>query len=66
MKKVTIKGHKITLYWDKDDNIYVAEAKGLPGCMAHGDTQKAALEQMKIAIDGHLQVYGELKRAILG
>ncbi len=42
--------YEIILYWSKEDNIFVAEVPELPGCMAHGDTQEAALANAKDAM----------------
>ena len=36
--------YEIILYWSDDDLIFIAEVPQLPGCMAHGDTQEAALK----------------------
>lgn len=35
--------YEIILYWSDEDQVFVAEVPELPGCMAHGDTQEAAL-----------------------
>ena len=42
--------YEIILYWSKQDQIYIAEAPELPGCMAHGDTQESALANIKEAM----------------
>ena len=36
--------YEIILYWSDEDSIFIAEVPELPGCMAHGDTQEAALK----------------------
>ena len=41
---------EIILYWSRGDQAFVAEVPELPGCMAHGDSQEAALRQVKEAI----------------
>lgn len=38
------------LYWSNEDEAFVAEVPELPGCLAHGDTQEAALENTREAI----------------
>lgn len=43
--------YEIIIYWSNEDDAYVAEAPELPGCVARGDTQEAALEQIGQAID---------------
>jgi predicted RNase H-like HicB family nuclease len=42
--------YEIIIYWSNEDQIFVAEIPELPGCMAHGDTQEAALANAKDAI----------------
>ena len=43
--------YEIILYWSNADNAYVAEVPELPGCMAHGQTQEAALIHVNEAIE---------------
>lgn len=42
--------YEIILYWSKEDEVFVAEVPELPGCMAHGNTEEAALAKVKEAI----------------
>lgn len=42
--------YEVVLCWSDEDRAYVAEAPELPGCMAHGDTQQAALSNINDAI----------------
>jgi predicted RNase H-like HicB family nuclease len=42
--------YEIIIYWSDEDQVFVAEAPELPGCMAHGDTHEAALLNVKEAI----------------
>lgn len=42
--------YEIILYWSKEDSIFIAEVPELSGCMAHGDTQEAALANVKEAM----------------
>ena len=47
--------YAIVIYWSTEDQTYIAEVPELPGCMAHGTTQQAALananEAMRLWID---------------
>ena len=43
--------YEIILYWSRADRAFVAEVPELPGCMAHGDTQEAALRNANQAIE---------------
>jgi predicted RNase H-like HicB family nuclease len=42
--------YEIILYWSQEDRVFIAEVPELPGCMAHGDTQEAALANVKEAM----------------
>ena len=42
--------YEIILYWSNADDDFVAEAPELARCMAHGDTQEAALTHVKQAM----------------
>lgn len=45
-----MKHYDITLWWSDEDEVFVAEVPDLPGCMAHGATQEAALVSVREAI----------------
>jgi len=42
--------YEIITYWSNEDQVYVAEVPELPGCIAHGESQEAALAQANEAI----------------
>ena len=42
--------YEIIIYWSNEDQVYVAEVPELPGCVAHGETQTAALDNANQAI----------------
>ena len=42
--------YEIIIYWNSDDNVFVAEVPELPGCAAHGKTQDDALAKSSEAI----------------
>jgi predicted RNase H-like HicB family nuclease len=42
--------YEIILYWSSEDKAFIAEVPELPGCMAHGQTQEAALKNINEAI----------------
>lgn len=42
--------YEIIIYWSNEDQVFIAEVPELPGCMAHGDTQEAALKNAHEAI----------------
>lgn len=43
--------YEIIIYWSDDNQVFVAEAPTLPGCIAHGDTQESALRNASEAIE---------------
>jgi predicted RNase H-like HicB family nuclease len=42
--------YEVIIYWSQEDTAFIAEVPELPGCMAHGGTQAAALENVNQAI----------------
>lgn len=42
--------YEIIIYWSGEDEAFLAEVPELPGCMAHGDTEESALQNVKEAI----------------
>jgi predicted RNase H-like HicB family nuclease len=38
------------IYWSNEDNVLVAEVPELPGCVAHGPSQDAALAKVNEAV----------------
>jgi predicted RNase H-like HicB family nuclease len=43
--------YRIIIYWSHEDQVFLAEVPELPGCMAHGRTQRTALDNAKEAIE---------------
>lgn len=56
--------YEIILFWSAEDAAFVADVPELPGCMAHGDTQEAALHNIQEAMSGWIEVAQELGRSI--
>ena len=42
----TIK-YEVIIYWSKDDKAFISEVPELPGCMADGQTDQEALENVE-------------------
>ena len=42
--------YEVILYWSNEDQAFVAEVPELPGCVAHGDSQEAALRHVNDAM----------------
>ncbi len=62
--KVSVKGksYDVVLHPDTADGGYWVECVALPGCDSQGDTVEEALEMIKDAIKGHLEVVAEGKK----
>lgn len=62
--KVSVKGkaYDVVLHPDTEDGGYWVECPVLPGCDSQGDTVEEALEMIKDAIKGHLEVAAEKKK----
>lgn len=56
--------YEIILYWDAEDQVFVAEVPELPGCMAHGETQNDAFHNIQEAMSFWLDTARKLGRAI--
>lgn len=42
--------YEVIIYWSQGDQVFIAEVPELPGCMAHGDDQMTALENVNQAM----------------
>lgn len=42
--------YETIIYWNEEDQAFIAEVPELPGCMAHGVSQDEALSNAKEAI----------------
>ena len=62
--EVMVKGkrYSVILHPDTEDGGYWIECPSLPGCASQGDTKEEALEMIKDAIKGHLEVLEEKKK----
>ena len=56
--------YEIILYWSDDDQVFIAEVPELPGCLAHGDTQQTALQNVNDAIALWLDTARQLGRPL--
>ena len=51
--------YEVIVYWDKVDEMFVAEVPELPGCMAHGETKALAMQHAEAAIELWLETARE-------
>ena len=56
--------YEIIIYWSKADDVFIADAPELPGCMAHGKTSGEALSNCNGAMDLWLETAKEFGRPI--
>ena len=42
--------YEVIIYWNREDDAYIAEVPQLAGCAAHGDSQEEALRNAHDAI----------------
>lgn len=55
---------KITLFYDHEYKGYVVEVLELPGCVSQGKTIEEAIENIKDAIKGYVEVEREMGHEI--
>jgi predicted RNase H-like HicB family nuclease len=51
--------HSVLLYWSDEDEVFIADALELPGCMAHGDSREEALRSIEEAMELWISVSRE-------
>ena len=42
--------YEVIIYWSNEDQLFIADASKLHGCITHGDEQKTALRNVKEAM----------------
>ena len=57
--KIVGKSYEVILHPDLEDGGFWVECPGLSGCASQGDTVEEALEMIKDAIEGHLEIMAE-------
>ena len=56
--------YPVVLYWSAEDQAFTVEVPDLPGCLADGPTQEAALANVVVVIQEWIDFAQELGRAI--
>lgn len=51
--------HAVVVFWSDEDDLFIAYAPDLPGCMAHGDTRLEAMESIEQAMELWIDVSRE-------
>jgi predicted RNase H-like HicB family nuclease len=62
MVNVLKRSFKVILHQDLEDGGYWVECPELPGCSSQGDSVEEALDMIRDAIKGHLEVEEGLER----
>jgi len=56
--------YEIIIYWSEEDQVFIAEAPELPGCMAHGNSHESALSNIRSAMELWMETAREFKDPI--
>ncbi len=56
--------YQVSIHWSKDDDAFIAEVPGLPGCAADGPTRAAALKNIDVIIREWIETAKSVGRAI--
>ena len=56
--------HGAVIFWSREDNVFVAFAPELAGCMAHGETREEALQNVQEAMRHWIDVAGETGKPV--
>ena len=56
--------YEVIIYWSADDEVFIAEAPELPGCMADEHTHQEALANLEVVIQEWIETATELRRPI--
>ncbi len=56
--------YELIIYWSEEDQVFIVEVPGLPGCMADGKTYQEALANAKVIIKEWIETAQELGRPI--
>ncbi len=56
--------YEVIIYWSAEDQVFIAEAPELPGCMADGKTHRDALTNLELVMKEWIETAIELGREI--
>lgn len=58
--------YEVIIYWSAEDQVFIAEAPELPGCMADGRSYQEALASLELVIKEWIDTATELRRPMPG
>ena len=56
--------YEVIIYWSAEDQVFIAEAPELPGCMADGKTHRDALTNLELVMNEWIETAIQLGREI--
>ncbi len=56
--------YEIVIWWSEEDQLYLAKAPELPGCVVHGQTPEEALKEINFLIPHWLEMLEETGRPV--
>ena len=56
--------YEIIIYWNQEDQAFIAEVPELPGCAADGETYQEAISHVEVVIKEWIETAKELGRPI--
>jgi predicted RNase H-like HicB family nuclease len=56
--------YEVIIYWNDQDEAFIAKVPELPGCSADGATQSKALANVEVIIDEWMEIAKALNRRV--
>lgn len=56
--------YEVVIFWSSEDNVFVAFAPELVGCMAHGETREEALQNIQEAMRHWIDIARETGKSV--
>jgi predicted RNase H-like HicB family nuclease len=56
--------YEVIIYWNEEDQAFIAEVPELPGCAGDGETYQAALQNVEVIMQEWIETAQELGRIV--
>jgi predicted RNase H-like HicB family nuclease len=56
--------YEVIIYWNEEDQAFIAEVPELPGCVADGETYQEALQNVEVIMQEWIETAQELGRIV--